>query len=134
MGHLQATDAQWAALGAHAKRPGTVTMLNLLKFRDAADYSQHPDEPARTGRDAYAFYAAHALPIVSSYGGRTVFSGNLAETIIGPTGLEWDQVLLVEYPRVATFMEMVQSAEYRAISHHRTAALEDSRLVPIFGT
>ena len=133
MGNIHATDAQWAALRAHAERPGTVTMLNLLKFRDSANYAQHPDEPPRTGADAYAYYAALALPIVSSHGGRTVFAGSLSDAVIGPAMREWDQVLLVEYPSTATFIEMVESDEYRAISYHRSAALEDSRLTPIFG-
>ncbi len=134
MGNIHASDSQLDALRAHAARPGTVTMLNLLKFRDSADYSQHADEPPRTGESAYAFYAALALPIVSSHGGRTVFTGNLNEPVIGPATREWDQVLLVEYPSVATFIEMVESSEYRAISYHRSAALQDSRLTPIFGT
>jgi len=37
--------------------------------------------------------------------------------------------VLMEYPSREAFIEMTSSAEYQAISHHRTAALADSRLI-----
>jgi hypothetical protein len=37
--------------------------------------------------------------------------------------------VLVRYPSAQAFVNMVSSSEYRAISFHRSAALEDSRLI-----
>jgi uncharacterized protein (DUF1330 family) len=36
---------------------------------------------------------------------------------------------MVEYPSRAAFLEMVADADYQELSKHRTAALEDSRLI-----
>ncbi len=38
---------------------------------------------------------------------------------------------IVRYPSKAAFLEMVMNPDYQAITHHRTAALSDSRLVPM---
>jgi len=113
---------------------GSVTMLNLLRFRDTADYSQYPDlapdEPI-TGEQAYDLYAALVLPPLSSVGAKPILIGRGGPLLIGPEDARWDRVLIVEYPSVAKFFEMIQNSEYQAISGHRTAALEDSRLLPI---
>jgi uncharacterized protein (DUF1330 family) len=43
----------------------------------------------------------------------------------------WDSVLLVECPTRQAFLEMIASAEYQAIGHLRTTALEQSELHPM---
>ena len=40
-------------------------------------------------------------------------------------------VILVRYPSAAAFIELATDRGYLATMGHRTAALEDSRLVPI---
>jgi len=50
-------------------------------------------------------------------------------TLIAPEAEEWDDALLVEYPSRAAFLEMVSQPEYLAAAPHRSAALEDSRLI-----
>ena len=42
-------------------------------------------------------------------------------------------VLLVTYPTAQAFLDMIQSPDYQAIVYHRSAALSDSRLIPMFG-
>lgn len=46
---------------------GPVTMVNLLRFRDVADYSANPelspDEPI-SGAEAYRRYAEHTMPFL----------------------------------------------------------------------
>lgn len=107
-----------------------VTMLNLLKFREQADYSGHPSEPPCTGREAYRRYAEKAVALVEKHGGRIVFSGAAGASVIGPDDENWDDALLVEYPDPGAFFEMATSAEYQAFAYHRAAALLDSRLIP----
>jgi len=131
MSHLWPTPEQFAAIARRAAEPGPVTMLNLLRYRETADYAEHSDEPACSGKAAYARYAKHAFPCVESVGGRLVFAGAAAESAIGPSTEQWDDVLLVEYPSVQAFIEMTSSTAYQAIVHHRLAALADSRLIPI---
>ena len=49
--------------------------------------------------------------------------------MIGPSG--WDLVALVEYPTRQAFLDMIGSAEYLAIAHLRTEALERAELHPL---
>jgi len=62
-----------------------------------------------------------------------LFLGKAAAPVIGPVEERWDEVLLVEYPSLKAFIEMVNSDAYQLIVYHRTAALKDSRLIPIIG-
>ncbi len=113
---------------------GPVTMLNLLRFRDVADYSQSPKLAPETdisGEAAYALYAAHALPFVADAGGEVLYNGRGGPVLIGPSSEVWHQVILVRYPTAAGFFAFVTDKSYRAGLGHRTAALADSRLLPI---
>jgi uncharacterized protein (DUF1330 family) len=113
---------------------GPVTMLNLLRFRDTADYSGHPDlapdEPL-SGEEAYAIYSQHTLPLLADVGGKPIFMGTGGALLIGPVEARWDRVLLIQYPSLQAFLEMTQNPQYHAGAGHRTAALADSRLLPM---
>ena len=51
------------------------------------------------------------------------------QTVIGPADEEWDEMILVQYPSRAAFIDMITSADYLAAHVHREAGLADSRLV-----
>lgn len=110
-----------------------VVMLNLLRFREVADYSEHPDlapvEPI-SGVDAYQRYGDAAWPHLAAASAQIVYHGSARSTLIGPVGEQWDQVVLVRYPSPEAFLGMVSTPEYRHLTGHRIAALADSRLVP----
>ena len=113
---------------------GSVTMLNLMRFREVADYSDYPElapEEPISGEAAYDIYAARTLPLVIEVGGQAIFMGEGGSLLIGPAEAHWDRVLLVQYPNIGAFLAMTQSPDYAAGAGHRTAALEDSRLLPI---
>lgn len=113
---------------------GPVTMLNLLRFRAVADYSDFPelapDEPI-SGAEAYDVYTREALPFVMGVGARVSFHATAGHYLIGPTDRRWDRVLLVSYPDVTDFLAMAANEDYLAILGHRMAALADSRLLPM---
>jgi hypothetical protein len=113
---------------------GSVVMLNLLRFRAQADYSATPDlappEPI-DGVAAYQRYIEHTLPLLRKSGGDVIFLGRGGPFLIGPPGERWDAVLLVRQRSVADFMAFASTPEYLAGLGHRTAALEDSRLLPL---
>lgn len=96
---------------------GPVVMINLLRFK--------PDG----GAEAYAHYGEGVLPLLARAGARLVWQGRPDSVVIGPEADLWDSVVLVEYPSVQAFVEMVSSADYQAISGRRTEALVDSRLI-----
>ena len=113
---------------------GPVVMLNLLRFRELADYTDSPElapsEPI-SGLEAYRLYVAHTSPFLTAAGGELQFMGTGGHSFIGPVDERWDLVMLVRYPGLEQFLGMAQNADYLAGIGHRTAALEDSRLVPI---
>ena len=113
---------------------GNVVMLNLLKFKKTADYSESKEQAPQTeisGKEAYQLYIAHTLPFLEAAGGKVLFKGKGDSFLIGPESESWDMVLLVKHQSVAKFMEFAVDEEYLKGVVHRTAALEDSRLLPI---
>ena len=106
-----------------------VVMINLLKFRDAAAYPKGSDAAPCSGRKAYERYSRVALNKVIEVGGRPIWAGEGLGSIIGPEEEGWDEAILVRYPSVEAFVSMLGMPEYQAVTIHRTAALEDSRLI-----
>ncbi|MCW8126177.1 DUF1330 domain-containing protein [Microbulbifer halophilus] len=104
-----------------------VVMLNLLRFREQADYKN--GEPACSGREAYRRYGEKAVAHLQGVGAKLVWHGNAKASVIAPPDEQWDEILLVRYPSVEKFVEMVTDPDYRELAKHRTAALEDARLV-----
>ena len=105
----------------------SIVMLNLLKFRAQANY---PDKDSElSGEQAYALYASQALEFVQQVGGNVLWSGSAKASLIAPDNEAWDKVLLVKYPGVEQFMAMLTNPQYQAITMHRSAALENSRLI-----
>jgi uncharacterized protein (DUF1330 family) len=95
---------------------GPVVMLNLLDFK--------PDG----GAERYVEYADAVEPLLNRAGAQILFVGQGNAALIGPT--KWDLVALVKYPTRRAFLDMIGSAEYQAIAHLRTEALERSELHP----
>ena len=106
-----------------------VVMINLLRYRAQAEYPEGFDAEPCSGREAYQRYGAVALGRVALAGGRVVWMGSAQATLIGPDTEQWDDAVLVEYPSRKAFMRMLSQPEYLAATPHRTAALEDSRLI-----
>lgn len=116
------------------KIKGHVIMLNLLRFRKIADYSASPelmpDKPI-SGKEAYQLYIDHTLPFLESSGGEILLMGEGGNYLIGPTNESWDLMLLIKQNSVESFLAFESNQEYMKGIGHRTAALEDSRLLPI---
>ncbi len=113
---------------------GEVIMLNLLRLREVADYSAHPElAPARpiSGAEAYNRYIAHAMPYLTASGGALIFLGEAGPFLIGPEDERWDRAMLVRQKSAQAFIAFASDAAYLAGLRHRTAAVEDSRLLPL---
>ncbi|MGZ4785061.1 MAG: DUF1330 domain-containing protein, partial [Acidimicrobiales bacterium] len=113
---------------------GPFTMLNLLRFRDVADYSASPQlappEPI-SGREAYDRYVLHTIPFLTATGGSIGYLGTGGHDFVGPADERWDLVMLIRQAAVEDFFAFASNEQYVAGVGHRTAALEDSRLVPL---
>ena len=111
-------------------------MLNLVRFREVADYSARPDlapDAPITGAEAYQRYSAAAQPSLGEIGGSVEHFTSCGPTVIGPEGEGWDVMLMVRYPSPAAFRTMITDPAYLEAAAHRTAALADSRLIPTSG-
>jgi uncharacterized protein (DUF1330 family) len=129
MPSIEPTPERFAALLGARDIPGTIVMINLLRFRQRAAYPPDFDATPCTGGDAYQRYAEVALQKVHAAGGRALWLGNVVLSVIAPEGEEWNEAVLVEYPSRRAFLDMIGDPEYRAATVHRTAALADSRLI-----
>lgn len=113
---------------------GEVVMLNLLRLREIADYSANPElapDIAISGAQAYQLYIDHTLPFLKKSGGEILFMGAGGPFLIGPEAERWDLALLVRQQSVEAFMAFETNDAYLAGIGHRTAALADSRLLPL---
>jgi hypothetical protein len=112
---------------------GPVTMLNLLRFREVADYSADPGlappDPI-SGAEALRRYIAHTTPFLTEQGGELLFLGDGGRFLVGPESERWDLAMLVRQESVESFMAFASHAPYLEGPGHRTAAIEDSRLLP----
>ncbi len=106
-----------------------IVMINLLRYRARAEYPPDAQASACSGREAYVRYSSVALKKVMEVGGKLLWRGTVQTLLIAPEEEMWDDAVVVQYPSRKAFVEMVSMPDYRAAAVHRTAALEDSRLI-----
>jgi hypothetical protein len=113
---------------------GELIMLNLLRLREIADYSDAPDLAPTTpisGRAALQKYIQHTLPFLQQNGGKLELVGDAGQFFIGPADEQWDVVMLVRQSSIESFIAFASNPDYLVGTGHRTAAIVDSRLLPI---
>jgi uncharacterized protein (DUF1330 family) len=106
-----------------AAEDGPFVMVNLLKFKEKAEYADGSDSHL-TGREAYLRYAEEVSKLVIGLGGQIRYGGAVTDLMLGEVEELWDMVALAEYPSLAAFREMAMSPQMHAIEHHRTAGLK----------
>ncbi|MGF1454496.1 MAG: DUF1330 domain-containing protein [Alphaproteobacteria bacterium] len=102
---------------------GPVFMVNLLKFKDRAQYEDGRDTDL-TGREAYQLYGTEVVKLVTKFGGLPIFAGDVTFLALGQVEELWDEIAIVMYPTRADLWRMSTSPEWQAISVHRTAGLK----------
>jgi uncharacterized protein (DUF1330 family) len=112
-----------------ADRP--IAMINLLRFREHAEYPADHPEHARglSGADAYRLYGKAAQAPFQRAGGTQIWLGRPELTVIGPADETWDLAFIAAYPSGDAFVGMLRDPEYRQAVIHRQAAVLDSRLI-----
>jgi len=106
----------------NAPEDGPFVMVNLLKFREKAEYPDGSNS-GLSGREAYGIYGEAVSRLVEGLGGRIRYSGEVTGILLGEVEELWDMVALAEYPSLEAFRAMAMSPEMHAIEHHRTAGL-----------
>ena len=116
------------------RMPGNIVMLNLLGSRETADYSAGPElapDTAISGAAAFQRFIEHTLPYLRETGGELLFLGSGGGFLIGPEMEYRDMAMLVRQQSVESFLAVASHRAYLAGIGHRTAAVEDSRLLPL---
>ena len=114
-------------------RDEPIHMLNLLRYRDLAEYPEgHPHHgKGWSGRRANEEYGKTSGPIFRRVGGEIVWRGEFQTMVTGPTPDDklWHDGFVAQYPNSGAFFEMIKDADYQIAVQNRTAALVDSRLM-----
>lgn len=102
---------------------GPIFMVNLLKFRDKAEY-EDGRETDLTGREAFALYSEAVGKLLIKHGGGRVFGGQVTRLMLGEVEDLWDMVGIAQYSNRQAMLDMMMSPEYEECAVHRTAGLE----------
>lgn len=109
--------------GADQSQP--ISMVNLLKYREHAQYDATAPESAEglSGRDAYNRYAKVAMDKIKHNGGAIEFLSQSQQCFVGGDNDDWDQVVIVHYRSRADYLKGFDSPEYQDAIRHRIAGL-----------
>lgn len=128
--HIDPSPANFQAF-KNLPRDTPINMLNLLLYRDHAEYPEGHEHAGKgwTGREAYAEYGRTSGPIFARVGGSILWRGRFETMVTGPDVREWHDGFVAQYPNAGAFFEMIKDTEYQKAVVNRTAALVDSRLI-----
>lgn len=112
-------------------RDTPINMLNLLLYRDIAEYPEGHEHAGKgwSGRQAYEEYGRTSGPIFRKLGGRILWRGRFETMVTGPEVREWHDGFIAQYPNAGAFFAMIKDPAYQKALVNRTAALVDSRLI-----
>ncbi len=102
---------------------GPIYMVNLLRFKDKAEY-QDGRETDLSGREAYGLYAEGVTKLLAEVGGSVVFNGGVERLMLGEVEDLWDSIAIAMYPSRGAMLKMMMVDGMKDISVHREAGLE----------
>jgi uncharacterized protein (DUF1330 family) len=110
--------------------PGPLQFVNLLAYYAEARYPDGHElaDAGLSGAEAYGRYGAVALDHVARRGGTFTLYNDVLQVLIGQTG-PWDQIAIMQYPGIDTFVDMIRDADYQAALVHRNAGLEATAIL-----
>ncbi len=101
---------------------GPIYMVNLLKFKDKAEYKDGR-ETNLSGEEAYAIYGSAVSKLLTEFGGAAMFSASVERLMLGEVEDLWDKVAIAMYPSRGAMMDMMRSKKMQEISVDRSAGL-----------
>ena len=99
---------------------GPVWMVNLMKYREVADYSDGR-ESTISGQEADDLYSP--LDSLAAVGATPVFFGDVDQQLLGD-GTVWDRVGIVKYPTRRSFTDMQSLPSFQESHQHKEAGME----------
>lgn len=102
---------------------GPIFMINLLKFKDKAEYADGRDTDL-SGRQAYQLYGMGVAGLLPEYGGRVFFMADTTFLSLGQVEELWDEIAIAVYPDRNALLRMSSSQEWQDLAVHREAGLK----------
>ena len=125
---LEPSEAQFEEFAA-SEQTKPIAMLNLLKFRENAEYADGRDAGGLSGSAAYGLYGQVAMRKIEEVGGRMFWGAPAAQTVIGGVDDDWDMVVIIRYPNRAAFLRMIEMPDYLEAIVHRDAGLTRTAVI-----
>ena len=108
---------------------GPIYMLNLLTFKEKAEYPDGRDTDL-TGAEAYAVYSAEVAGHLATVGGRPMFAAKVERLMLGEVEELWDTAAIAMYPSRKAMMEMMSEHEVPKGCPFATMAGRSSHRLP----
>jgi len=134
-GGINPDEQQLRALLA-SDEAGPLHFVNLLAYYAEARYPESHElaDAGLSGAEAYGRYGAVALDHVARRGGTLILYNDVLQVLIGQSG-PWDQIAIMQYPEIDTFVDMIRDPDYQAALVHRDAGLAATAILisrPLF--
>ena len=119
-------DQDYAARLATTENDGDIYMLNLMAYRDEADYGPG-GERGVSGREADDRYAP--LGVLAELGANVCFFAD----VVSATE-PWDRIAVVRYRTRRSFVEMQSRPDFQAQHVHKDAGMDHTTIVATLPT
>lgn len=100
---------------------GPVWMVNLMKYRGVADYSDGRSSTI-SGKEADDLYAP--LDILGDIGAEPVLFGEVDQQLLGEP--VWDRIAVVKYATRKSFIDMQSRPDFQQAHQHKEAGMEQT--------
>ncbi len=104
---------------------GPVWMVNLMSYRDRADYADGR-ESSLSGREADDAYAP--LGPLAAIGAEVVFFADVDAQFLGDAP-SWDRVGVVKYPTRRSFIDMQSRPDFQELHAHKEAGMAQTFVI-----
>lgn len=104
---------------------GPVWMVNLMKYRQVADYTDGRDSTI-SGREADDLYTP--LGPLAAIGAEIAFAGDVDQQLLGDAPV-WDRIGVVKYPTRRSFIEMQSRPDFQRLHAHKDAGMAETIVI-----
>ncbi len=101
-----------------------LAFLQLVKYRDNAEYAEGVDQPSRTGREAMDLFWKSADELLREAGVTRMLKATVDGVLIGD-GREWDEYRILRFPNRGAFEDAIAKIQSSEAAVHYAAAVED---------
>lgn len=105
---------------------GPIWMVNLMSYRDRAEYGDERDAEGISGMEADDRYAP--LGPLAAIGAEVVFAGTV-DTQFLQDSPRWHRVGIVKYPSRRAFIEMQQRPDFQELHAHKDAGMAETFVI-----